>query len=87
MSKLTLAATLAASVALVAGCATTEQGAQQQTTAQPAATAGPAYGIRTNRPGLVRSPWNPNGPLVDVTGFPSGTAVKDPTTGKDFIVP
>lgn len=45
------------------------------------------YGGRTDRPGLVRSPWNPNGPLVDVTGFASGSVVKDPTTGKNFIVP
>lgn len=45
------------------------------------------YGIRTNRPGLVRSPWNPNGPLVDVTGFPPGSVVKDPTTGRNFLVP
>ena len=45
------------------------------------------YGIRTDRPGLVRSPWNPNGPLVDVSGFPPGSAVKDPTTGRNFLVP
>jgi hypothetical protein len=45
------------------------------------------YGVRTDRPGLVRSPWNPNGPLVDVTGFAPGTVVKDPTTGRNFLVP
>ncbi len=45
------------------------------------------YGIRTERPALVRSPWNPNGPLVDVTGYAPGSAVKDPTTGRNFIVP
>ncbi len=45
------------------------------------------YGVRTDRPGLVKSPWNPNGPLVDVTGFAPGTVVKDPTTGRNFLVP
>ena len=45
------------------------------------------YGVRTDRPGLVKSPWNPNGPLVDVTGFAPGTVVKDPTTGCNFLVP
>jgi Glycine zipper len=45
------------------------------------------YGVRTDKPGLVRSPWNPNGPLVDVTGFAPGTVVKDPTTGRNFLVP
>ncbi|MBI5820612.1 MAG: hypothetical protein HZA88_16720 [Verrucomicrobia bacterium] len=87
MSKWILAAALVTSVVLVTGCTSTEQGARQQTQAKPAATSLPAYGIRTNRPGLVRSPWNPNGPLVDVTGFTPGSRAKDPTTGKDFIVP
>ncbi len=45
------------------------------------------YGLRTDRPGLVRSPWNPSGPMVDVTGFAPGSVVKDPTTGKNFLVP
>ena len=45
------------------------------------------YGIRTDRPGLVKSPWNPNGPWVDVTGFAPGAVVKDPTTGNNFLVP
>jgi len=52
----------------------------------PAGTAVP-YGIRTDKPGLVKSPWNPNGPLVDVTGFAPGSLVKDPTSGQNFLVP
>ncbi len=134
MNKLTLAATLAACVALVAGCTTTEQGAgygtlggaaiggalggwqgaaigagagaltgalvgnaveqsderkaQAQPPPPPPPPGGPLpYGIRTDRPGLVKSPWSPNGPLVDVTGFAPGTAVKDPTSGRNFLVP
>jgi hypothetical protein len=35
----------------------------------------------------VKSPYNPDGPLVDVTGYGSGTLVQDPTTGKNFLVP
>jgi len=52
----------------------------------PAGTAVP-YGIPTDKPGLVRSPFNPNGPLVDVTGFARGSMVKDPTTNQNFLVP
>ncbi len=39
------------------------------------------------RPGFVTSPYSPNGGLVDVRGFSSGTEVKDPYTGKIFITP
>ena len=60
--------------------------AQQMPPPPPPGAAVP-YGIRTDRPGLVRSPWNPNGPLVDVTGFAPGSVVKDPTTGRNFLVP
>lgn len=40
-----------------------------------------------NKPGFVTSPYSPNGGYVDVRGFPSGTEVKDPYTGKIFITP
>ncbi|MBI5683687.1 MAG: hypothetical protein HZC54_01270 [Verrucomicrobia bacterium] len=45
------------------------------------------YGFHADRPGLVKSPWNPNGPWVDVTGFAPGSVVNDPTTGRNFLVP
>ena len=46
------------------------------------------YGIPVpDREGLVRSPWSPNEGLVDVSGFSSGTEVKDPFTGKVFLTP
>ena len=77
------AAMLAASVILV-GCAGTET--KPVPPPPPVGTTLP-YGIRTDRPGLVKSPWNPNGPLVDVTGFPTGQVVKDPTTNQSFLVP
>ncbi len=46
------------------------------------------YGVPVpNRPGFVTSPYAPTLGLVDVRGFPSGTEVKDPYTGKIFLTP
>lgn len=40
------------------------------------------------KPGFVYNPYDPTAKrLLDVTGKPSGTKVKDPSTGKTFIVP
>ena len=40
-----------------------------------------------NKEGIVKSPYAPNRGFVDVRGFPSGTEVKDPYTGKVFLTP
>jgi hypothetical protein len=40
-----------------------------------------------NKPGFVTSPYAPKQGLVDVRGFPSGTEVKDPYSGKTFLTP
>jgi hypothetical protein len=56
-------------------------GANQQKTDLP-------YGTRV--PGkvwLVTSPFAPDSGYVDVTGFPTGTEVEDPYTGKVFLTP
>jgi hypothetical protein len=47
------------------------------------------YGIPVpGRKGMVTSPYTPEQPnYVDVTGFASGSVVKDPYTGKFFLVP
>jgi len=53
------------------------------------AKAGLPYGIPVpGRKGMVTSPYTPDeGKYVDVTGFASGSVVKDPYTGKFFLVP
>jgi biotin carboxyl carrier protein len=67
----------------------------QETAAAPASTAVPTqaqkgdhpYGIPVpGKPHVVESPYSP-GKYVDVEGFPPGTEVKDPYTGKIFLVP
>jgi hypothetical protein len=47
------------------------------------------YGIPVpGRKGMVTSPYTPDeGKYVDVTGFASGSIIKDPYTGKFFLVP
>lgn len=70
----------------------------QSSTAAPTPTPAPApvvlpkpeisYGIPVpGKPGFVTSPHSPNAGFVDVRGFPPGTEVKDPYTGRIFIVP
>lgn len=39
------------------------------------------------KPGYVYSPFDTNGGYVDVTGFSPGSKVKDPYSGKIFLVP
>ncbi|HEY4273219.1 MAG TPA: hypothetical protein VGM65_14570 [Candidatus Udaeobacter sp.] len=53
------------------------------------AKAGLPYGIPVpGRKGMVTSPYTPGEEkYVDVTGFASGSVVKDPYTGKFFLVP
>jgi hypothetical protein len=53
------------------------------TTTQSLPTAKPVPG----KAGYVFSPFDPSGGYVDVTGYTSGQKVKDPYSGKVFIVP
>ena len=60
---------------------------QQPGTPPPQAKDYP-YGTSVpNKPGFVTSPHAPYAGYVDVRGIPTGTPVKDPYTGKIFLVP
>jgi hypothetical protein len=47
----------------------------------------PTAKVVPGKPGYVFSPFDPSGGYVDVNGFPSGSKVKDPYSGKIFLVP
>jgi hypothetical protein len=56
--------------------------------AAPQAKGDMPYGIPVpDRKGMVTSPYLPEGSYIDVSGFAPGSAVKDPYTGKIFLVP
>jgi len=50
-------------------------------------TAFPTGKLVPGKPGYVFSPFDKEGRYVDVSGFPSGTKVKDHWTDKIFLVP
>ena len=59
------------------GPARTVTGQTQYPTAKPV----------PGKPGYVFSPFDPSGGYVDVTGYSPGQKVKDPYSGKIFLVP
>ena len=66
----------------VSHAAATPQSSSTSSAAQfPVAKAVPG------KPGYVFSPYDPNGGYVDVSGYPSGSKVKDPYSQKIFLVP
>jgi hypothetical protein len=76
---------------------TTPPVAYSETTQPEPRTSSPAQGSTStafptakavpDKPGYVFSPFDSSGRYVDVSGYTSGTKVKDPWTAKIFIVP
>jgi len=46
----------------------------------------PEYAIK-DKPGYVKSPYDPQGRLIDVRGLPPGTEAECPYTRRTFLVP
>ena len=67
--------------------ATPRPSATPRVSSTNAATQFPVARPVPNKPGYVFSPYDPNGGYVDVTGYPSGSKVKDPYSQKIFLVP
>jgi len=64
-----------------------EQPSAPAPAASPTAKGDYAYGVPVpGKPGFVRSPYSPD-KMTDVRGYAPGTEVKDPYTGKIFLVP
>jgi outer membrane biosynthesis protein TonB len=59
----------------------------QPAQASSTSTAFPTAKAVPDKPGYVFSPFDSSGRYVDVSGYTSGTKVKDPWTDKIFIVP
>lgn len=60
---------------------------QRRSTASYPQTQFPTAKAVPEKPGYVFSPFDSSGRYVDVSGYPSGTKVKDPWTDKIFVVP
>ncbi len=68
----------------------TETAAPEPNPGPPAQASAPAFPTAKavpDKPGYVFSPFDSSGRYVDVSGYASGTKVKDPWTDKIFIVP
>ena len=57
----------------------------QPPTGSPASL--PSGKLVPGKPGFVTSPYAPDAGYVDLRGFTSGQSVRDPYTGKMFLVP
>ena len=72
----------------VAYSETTQPGPKPSTPVQTSSTSAfPTAKAVPDKPGYVFSPFDSSGRYVDVSGYTSGTKVKDPWTDKIFIVP
>jgi hypothetical protein len=67
--------------------AVTPQSATPRSSSSNSAAQFPVAKPVPGKPGYVFSPYDPNGGYVDVTGYQSGSKVKDPYSQKIFLVP
>jgi len=67
--------------------ATSHPSATPRTSSTNSAAQFPVAKPVPGKPGYVFSPYDPNGGYVDVSGYPSGSKVKDPYSQKIFLVP
>lgn len=67
--------------------ATSHPGTTSQSSSTNSAAQFPVAKAVPGKPGYVFSPYDPNGGYVDVSGYPSGSKVKDPYSQKIFLVP
>lgn len=67
--------------------ATSHASATPRSSSTNSATQFPVAKPVPGKPGYVFSPYDPNGGYVDVSGYPSGSKVKDPYSQKIFLVP
>ena len=70
----------------VAYSETTQPEPKPSSAAQPSSTFPTAKAV-PDKPGYVFSPFDSSGRYVDVSGYTTGTKVKDPWTDKIFVVP
>jgi hypothetical protein len=66
---------------------TTQPEPRPSSPAQASSSAFPTAKAVPDKPGYVFSPFDSSGRYVDVSGYTSGTKVKDPWTDKIFVVP
>jgi hypothetical protein len=67
--------------------ATSKPGATKKSASTSGASQFPTAKPVPGKPGLVFNPFKPNGGYIDVSGYASGSKVKDPDSQKIFIVP
>jgi len=71
----------------VAYSETTQPEPRPSSPVQASSSAFPTAKAVPDKPGYVFSPFDSSGRYVDVSGYTSGTKVKDPWTDKIFVVP
>ena len=71
----------------VAHTETTQPEPRPSSPTQASSSAFPTAKAVPDKPGYVFSPFDSSGRYVDVSGYTSGTKVKDPWTDKIFVVP